>query len=78
MRARRDEEKLRHIKRPERGKQDAEGPNTIENAPPTESQAPLFADLAAQVKKLTEIVGHLVKKRKKKPTKRKWVISSET
>ena len=69
MRARRDEEELRHIARPARDEQDAEGPNTDANAPPTETQAPPIADLAARVKNLTEIVGHLIKK-KKKPAKR--------
>ena len=77
VRARRDEEELRHIERRERDEQDAKTPNTNENVPPTEAQATSLADLATQVKNLTEIVGHLVKK-KRKSTKRKWVIPSET
>ena len=63
VRARRDEEELRHIERCERDEQDAETPNTNEYVPPTEAQAPSLADLATQVKNLTEIVGHLVKKK---------------
>ena len=63
VRARRDEEELRHIERCERDEQDAEMPNTNENVRPTEAQAPSLADLATQVKNLTEIVGHLVKRR---------------
>ena len=77
VRARRDEEELRHTERRERDEQDAETPNTNENVPPTEPQAPSLADLVTQVKNLTEIVGHLVKK-KGKSTKRKRVIPSET
>ena len=60
---------------PAQDEQDAEGPDTDANAPLTEAQRPLIADLAAQVKNLTEIVGHLVKK-KKKPTKRKHIMPS--
>ena len=69
VRARRDEEELRHIERPKRDEHDAGGPHTDENAPATEARAPSIADLVAKVKNLTETVGHLVKK-KKKPTKR--------
>ena len=77
VRARRDGEELRHIERHERDEQDAKTPNTNENVPPTEAQASSLADLATQVKNLTEIVGHLAKK-KGKSTKRKQVIPSET
>ena len=77
VRARRDEGELRHIARCERDEQDAETPNTNEDVPPTEAQAPSLADLVTQVKNLMEIVGHLVKK-KRKSTKRKRAIPSET
>ena len=77
VRARRDEGELRHIARRERDEQDAETPDTNDNIPPTEAQVPSLADLATQVKNLTEIVGHLVK-RKRKSRKRKQVIPSET